>query len=177
MSTKTGSNNKSKTSAKSKLLPIKNDMPEQTRSRVVEFLNDVLASTSDLYSQLKQAHWNVKGKDFYQLHLLFDEIATEVDGYIDEVAERITALGGTALGTVRMAAAHSLLPEYPVDAVNGKAHLTALTDRLAMYGKLVREGIDSTDEWGDKDTADLLTGISRTTDMRLWFIQSHLIEG
>jgi starvation-inducible DNA-binding protein len=59
----------------------------------------------DLYSQTKQAHWNVKGEEFYQLHELFDEIAEELVKFMDMVAERATALGGEALGTVRMAAA------------------------------------------------------------------------
>jgi len=80
------------------------DIPEMLRTQVIELLNQTLASTLDLKTQVKQAHWNVKGKDFYQLHELFDEIAAEVEEFIDLVAERITALGGYALGTARIAA-------------------------------------------------------------------------
>jgi starvation-inducible DNA-binding protein len=150
------------------------DLPEHTRVQVTEVLNESLALTLDLWSQIKQAHWNVKGKDFYQLHELFDEIASEVYEYTDMIAERVTALGCYARGTVKMAAEKSSLPDYPTDAVNGKEHLTALIERLAAYARHVRENIDKTDELKDKDTADLYTEISRTIDKRLWFLEAHI---
>ena len=144
---------------------------------MVALLNQTLAATSDLQSQTKQAHWNVKGPHFYPLHLLFDEIAGELTEFVDEVAERVTALGGYATGTVRMAAEASPLPEYPTSAVDGMDHVKALVDRFAGYGAHVRQGIDKTDELGDKDTADLYTEISRLVDKRLWFLEAHLQGG
>lgn len=150
------------------------DLPESTRSKVTELLNKTLATTLDLKTQVKQAHWNVKGWDFYQLHLLFDEIAGEIEEYIDLVAERVTTLGGYAMGTARAAADHSILPEYPYDAVGSIDHLNALVDRLALYAKLVRENIDKASQLGDQTTADLFTEISRAVDKRLWFIEAHL---
>jgi starvation-inducible DNA-binding protein len=156
-----------------KLYKSRIDLPEATRKEVSELLNETLAATLDVWSQVKQAHWNVKGKDFYQLHLLFDQVAGELYEYVDLVAERITAIGSTAHGTIRMAAHATPLPDYPLDAVNGKEHLTAVAERLAAYGKHVRAGIDKTEDL-DKDTADLYTEISRTTDLRLWFIEAHL---
>lgn len=156
-----------------KMYSTRNDLPENTRKQVSEILNESLAMTLDLWSQVKQAHWNVKGKDFYQLHLLFDEIATELDEYIDLVAERITSLGSVAEGTIRMAVEKTTLPDYPLDAVGGKDHLTAVAERLAAYGKHVRNGIDKTNNL-DADTADIYTEISRTIDKRLWFIEAHL---
>lgn len=149
------------------------DLPEATRKEVSDQLNETLAATLDIWSQVKQAHWNVKGKDFYQLHLLFDQIAGELYEFIDLVAERITSIGSTAHGTTRMAAAATPLPEYPLDAVDGKQHLVAVAERLAAYGKHVRAGIAKTEDQ-DADTADLYTQISRTTDLRLWFIEAHL---
>ena len=85
------------------------DIPASSREELVQLLNARLADTFDLYSQLKQAHWNVKGSDFIQLHLLYDEIAESVIEFVDAIAERATALGGLALGTARMAAAASTL--------------------------------------------------------------------
>ena len=149
------------------------DLSEDTRSQVCDVLNESLAQTLDLWSQVKQAHWNVKGKDFYQLHLLFDEVATELYEYVDMIAERVTALGGTAMGTVRMAANTSSIPEYP-NPSTGADHLQAIADRLAAYAKHVRKNIDKTQELGDASTADLYTEISRTADKRLWFIEAHL---
>ena len=158
-----------------KLYPSRIDLSEGTRVGVVEILSKTLATTTDLKTQVKQAHWNVKGKNFYQLHELFDEMAGELEEYTDTIAERITALGGTAMGTVRIAAAESVLAEYPVEIVDGVEHLNALADRYAVYGKHLREAIAKTDELGDADTADLYTEISRTIDKRLWFLEAHLV--
>jgi starvation-inducible DNA-binding protein len=164
----------STTSLKTRLYSTRIDLPEDTRTQVVEILNQSLAATLDLKTQVKQAHWNVKGMNFYQLHELFDEIAGELEGYVDMIAERVTALGGVALGTARIAASESILPEYPLDIVDGKDHVTALAERFAPYAKMVRDAIDKTDELGDADTADLYTEVSRTIDMRLWFLEAHL---
>ena len=163
------------TASKQKLYTTRIDLPEDIRVQVIEILNQTLAATLDLKTQTKQAHWNVKGMDFYQLHELFDEMATELEEYVDMVAERITALGGVAKGTARIAAAESILTEYALDAVTGVEHVTALADRFGTYAKHVREAIDRTDTLKDADTADLYTEISRTIDKRLWFLEAHLV--
>lgn len=164
------------TLAQAKQYPTRIDLAAEVRTEVIKILNKTLAATLDLKTQTKQAHWNVKGMDFYQLHELFDEMATELEEYVDMVAERVTALAGTALGTARIAASESILPEYPLDAVSGVEHVTALADRYAAYGKHLREAIDTTDNLGDADTADLYTEISRTIDKRLWFLEAHLVK-
>src|SRR3954451_25036519 len=109
------------------------DIPAERREALVEMLNRHLADTFDLFSQAKQAHWNVKGKDFYQLHLLFDEVAEELSGFVDLIAERATSLGGYATGTARMAAEQSALPEYPIEATEGMEHVRALVERFGQY--------------------------------------------
>ena len=163
------------TVSKQKLYSSRIDLPEEVRVKTIEILNQTLAATLDLKTQTKQAHWNVKGMNFYQLHELFDEIATELEEYVDLVAERVTALGGTAMGTARIAAERSILPEYDLDAVSGVEHVTALADRFGVYAKHVRDAIDRTDKIGDADTADLYTEISRTIDKRLWFLEAHIV--
>ena len=150
------------------------DLSAKSRAQLVDLLNQSVADTFDLYSQVKYAHWNVKGHQFYQLHLLFDEIASELLEYVDELAERVTALGGTAFGTVRSCAVTSRLEEYPTDILEGLDHIAALAERFAAYGQFLREDIDKSDDLGDADTADLYTGISRTADKRLWFLEAHL---
>jgi starvation-inducible DNA-binding protein len=166
------------TTAKSshQFYPTRIDLPLETRLKVVEILSATLATTTDLKTQVKQAHWNVKGMNFYQLHELFDAMAGELEEYVDMVAERITALGGTARGTVRVAAAESLLSEYPLDIADGAQHVNALAERYALYGKHIREAIALTDEIGDADTADLYTEVSRDIDKRLWFLEAHLTK-
>jgi starvation-inducible DNA-binding protein len=154
--------------------PTKIDIHEDKRSQLIDLLNVSLAEGIDLYSQVKQAHWNVKGTDFIQLHEMFDDFAEVLEGHIDEIAERATALGGTALGTVRMAAAASSLPEYPDDVADGSKHVGLLIDRYAAFASRVRDAIDSADSLGDADTADLFTGVSRDIDKHLWFLEAHL---
>lgn len=156
------------------MYPTLNDLPEEIRVQVIEILNNSLASTLDLKTQVKQAHWNVKGPHFIQLHELFDTMATEMEDFVDTVAERVTALGGTAYGTARMAAESSILPEYPSDIRDGQEHVRALAKRYATFGGLVRGNIDKTASLGDADTADLYTGVSRAIDKTLWFLESHL---
>ena len=150
------------------------DIVEASREELVQLLNARLADTFDLYSQLKQAHWNVKGSDFIQLHKLYDDVAETVLEYVDMIAERATALGGLALGTARMAAAASTLDEYPVGAVDGMDTVSAIADRLAAYGASVRAAIEAAVDLHDQDTADLFTEVSRAIDKHLWFVEAHL---
>jgi starvation-inducible DNA-binding protein len=116
----------------------------------------------------------VKGINFIALHELFDQVASDLDPHVDDIAERITTLGGVALGTIRVAAQNSSLSEYPLEISDGAAHVDALSNALADFGKKVRADIDAADELGDANTADLLTGISRSVDKMLWFVEAHL---
>jgi starvation-inducible DNA-binding protein len=150
------------------------NIPAESRHALIELLNARLVDTIDLQSQAKFAHWNVKGHNFYQLHLLFDSIAEHLEEGVDLIAERITALGGRANGTVRQAAAHSSLKEYDLNALNGIEHVRVLADRLASLSNSTREAIDRSDDLGDKGTSDLFTEIVRTADKDLYFLESHL---
>ena len=152
----------------------KNDLPESTRVNVVALLNTSLADCIDLQMQAKQAHWNVKGPNFIALHKLFDEVNVAVSDYVDEIAERTVQLGGVAEGTVRMVAKRSSLPEYPMTAIDGQSHVDALSTALAKFGKAARKAIEEANEFGDLDTADLFTGLSRGIDKWLWFVEAHL---
>jgi starvation-inducible DNA-binding protein len=154
----------------------RNDIADAKREELVTLLNARLADTFDLYSQLKQAHWNVKGSDFIQLHLLYDQVAEGVLEYVDMIAERATALGGLALGTARMAAVSSTLDEYPLDEVAGLETVRVIADRLAAYGASVRKAIDEALELNDQDTGDLFIEVSRAIDKHLWFVEAHLQE-
>ena len=152
------------------------DLSEKVRRNIIVILNDRLANAIDLQSQVKQAHWNVKGPHFIALHELFDKISAVVFEQIDEIAERVTSLGGTAEGTVAVAAKRSKLKNYPLSITAGKDHLFYLSTQIAAFGKSVRAAIADTDEMGDADTADLFTGISRDLDKYLWFLEAHLQE-
>jgi starvation-inducible DNA-binding protein len=152
------------------------DLPADRRKKLIALLNQHLADTFDLYGQCKQAHWNVKGPQFHQLHELFDELAAQISAYVDLIAERATGLGGTALGTVRMAAGVSRLRECPLDPVGSMEHVEALAERFATLAATTRSAIEVAAHLGDAGTADLLTEVSRGLDKSLWFLEAHLQE-
>jgi starvation-inducible DNA-binding protein len=150
------------------------DLSEKVRRNVIAILNDRLADAIDLQSQVKQAHWNVKGPQFIALHELFDKISDAVLEQIDEIAERITSLSGTAEGTVAVAAKRSKLKNYPLSITAGKDHLFYLSTQVSMFGRAVRSAIEDTANLGDSGSSDMFTQISRELDKYLWFLEAHL---
>ena len=157
-----------------KMFPTRNDLSEEVRGQMIALLNQQLADTLDLWSQTKQAHWNVKGAQFFPLHELFDKLAGELDGYADMIAERATALGGLALGTVRLSAANSQLPEYELEVTDSLPTVKAVAERYAALAASMRQAIEPAEAQGDPITADLFTEISRGLDKSLWFLEAHL---
>jgi starvation-inducible DNA-binding protein len=152
----------------------KNDLSESVRTKAIELLNARLADSIDLQTQCKQAHWNVKGPNFIALHELFDKINEDVEEYVDLIAERVVQLGGVAEGTARMVAKRSTLTDYPAGLVDGRSHVDALSSSLAAFGKSARKAIDDSAGFGDADTADIFTEVSRGVDKWLWFVEAHL---
>ncbi|MDE2572108.1 MAG: DNA starvation/stationary phase protection protein Dps [bacterium] len=150
------------------------DVAARDRAQLVTLLNETLADAVDLQSQVKVAHWNVKGMHFIALHELFDSVAGVLVEQIDVVAERITTLGGIAEGTVRHAASASRIDEYPSDIHDGKSHVAALVDRMGAYAHNLRLGIEASETIGDPDTNDLYIEISRAIEKQLWLLEAHL---
>jgi starvation-inducible DNA-binding protein len=94
-----------------KMYETENDISQNRRVEISALLNQRLADAVDLQTQMKQAHWNVKGPHFIGLHELFDKIDEAVETYVDLIAERVVQLGGIAEGTARVAAGRSRLEE------------------------------------------------------------------
>lgn len=150
------------------------DLSDHVRKEACALLQARLSDALDLEAQAKQAHWNVKGPYFLQLHELFDRLHGEIEDFVDLLAERITTLGHVADGRIATTAANSALYGYPLEASGGEAHLKALSASLGAFGKAARAAIDQASLAGDADTADLFTQISRETDKQLWFLEAHL---
>jgi len=152
----------------------RNDLPLESRQKLVELLNARLADVLDLHSHAKQAHWNVKGPNFMGLHELFDKVSDASDDAADDIAERAVALGGMAYGTSAVVTKTTKLSAYPLDIVQGSAHVNALANSLAATGKLIRTAIDDSAKLGDADSSDLFTGVSRELDKLLWMVEAHV---
>lgn len=154
--------------------PTRNTLDETIRTQSVELLNKHLATAIDLHAQVKQAHWNVRGANFIALHKLFDTVSQVVEGYSDMLAERAAGLGGTAEGTIQTAASKTSLIAYPLGVADEQRHVFAIAGALAAFGEGVREASAKSTAFGDVDTADLFTELSRGTDLQLWFVESHM---
>jgi starvation-inducible DNA-binding protein len=150
------------------------NLPVDAREELIDLLNTLLATSIDLHWQVKQAHWNIRGKHFISRHELFDDLAKHAREQADEYAERAGTLGGYAEGTIRLATVNSQLPEYDLTAVDGDSHMRALVERFARYAASVRDGIHRSDELNDPVTADLLTRALGAVELDLWFLESHL---
>lgn len=154
--------------------PTKNDMSRDLRHKMVKLLNDRLVDTIDLFNQLKQAHWNVKGPSFIAIHELFDQIAEHTETWSDDIAERAVQMGGMVDGTSQTVAQRSSLEPYDTSITDGLAHIDAVSQALARYAQHIRKAIDVADKAGDAGTADLFTQVSRAVDKDLWFVEAHL---
>ncbi|MEF2550536.1 DNA starvation/stationary phase protection protein Dps [Aurantimonas sp. A2-1-M11] len=160
-------------SAKTKMHKTMNPISENIRGTMVDLLQKHLATAVDITYQTKQAHWNVKGMNFIAVHKLFDELHEQTEAYVDTIAERLTALGGQAHGTVQAAAENSLLDPYPLDLVKSEDHLRRLTESYSKWSAAVEKGIEEASEAGDPLTEDLLTATGRGLDKAIYFMESH----
>ena len=150
-----------------------NTLSKNIRAKSVAVLNRHLAPAIDLHAQVKQAHWNVRGPTFIAIHELFDKVADAVEEYSDTIAERAGALGGAAEGTIQIAVEHSFLHRYKLGIDAAEAHIAGVTAALATFGESLRSAIDETAAFGDADTSDVFTEISRGVDQQLWLVESH----
>ena len=82
-----------------------------------------------------------------------------------------------ARGTLQAVSAQSKLGEYPLEIGDWRAHVRAMADALARFGRGVRKAIDETTALNDADTADLFTEISRGVDKSLWMVEAHVQDG
>ena len=149
-------------------------LPEQARTEIVETLNARLADGLDLHSQIKVAHWNIKGPQFAALHPLFETFANGLAAFNDAIAERAVTLGGRAYGTVRHSAKISNLPEYPQDTTRDLDHVRLLAERFEKFLEGVRASRRLGEELADTDTVDLLTQIVTEFEKHAWFLRASL---
>lgn len=150
----------------------RNDLQSNTKTTVAALLNARLADTIDLALMTKQAHWNLRGRQFIAVHEMLDGFRAEIDLHSDTLAERLVQLGGVAQGTIQQVAQGTTLEAYP-DLVSVDDHVRALAERYATLANATRAAIDAAGEAGDAGTADIFTAMSRALDKALWFLEAH----
>jgi starvation-inducible DNA-binding protein len=149
-------------------------LSEAARAKVAESLNARLADGLDLFSQIKFAHWNLKGPNFAALHPLFEKFAESLAEHNDDVAERAVTLGGRAHGTVRQVGKASKLPDYPHDVARDLEHVALVADRIEKYLEGLRETRDVAEENDDIETHDMIVLIVTQFEKYGWFLRATL---
>jgi starvation-inducible DNA-binding protein len=147
-------------------------LDEQLRVRLVVGLNQSLASLTDLATAYKQAHWNVVGIDFAQLHVLFDQFADQARDYVDVIAERAVTIGGVARGTIQAAVEHSTLPAFPIEERDEVRLLEELVRRTDILTADLRGAMH--ESAAEAATQDIYIEVVRGIEKQRWMLQSHL---
>lgn len=149
-------------------------LSETARKAVADTLNERLSDGLDLHSQIKVAHWNIKGPGFAALHPLFETFALGLAAHNDAIAERAVTLGGRAYGTARHVASHSKIAEYPQETTRDLEHVKLLAERIEQYLDQVRASRKIAEENADTDSVDLLTAVVTEFEKHAWFLRASL---
>jgi starvation-inducible DNA-binding protein len=149
-------------------------LPADARAELAKTLNARLADGLDLHSQIKVAHWNIKGPQFAALHPLFETFAVSLAIHNDTIAERAVTLGGKAYGTARHVAKSSSLADYPQETTRDLEHVKLLAERFDRYLTGVRESRTVAEKLGDTDTVDLFTQVVTEFEKNTWFLRASL---
>ena len=139
---------------------------------VNEILNNVLADGNIMYIKLRKFHWNLSGDNFLELHELFEAQYNAVAEAVDLVAERISTLGGEAIGTAVEFAEKSQLTENPGKLPDNQGMLKELVSDHETIIKSLRSNLDDCEEkYGDAGTADFLNGLMQEHEKMAWKIR------
>lgn len=156
-----------------KLHSTRNSVPEASREKLVGLLNELLATGIHLGLEAKQAHWNIHGPRFKEIHELFDEVSTQSRDWSDTIAERAVQLGGIADGTLKGISGRTELRASDGTRDEGKL-LAHIADQMGVLGKNLQMGIGNSEELKDPVTADILTSILGELDKTMWMVEAHL---
>jgi starvation-inducible DNA-binding protein len=158
-----------------KKLPI--GLSEDVRQKSVDQLNQVLVDTMSLRDLYKKHHWQVTGPTFYQLHLLFDKHFEEQSELVDQIAERIQALGGIAYAMAADVAENTRIPRPPKDREESAVQISRLMDAHEIVLKESRKYAKEAGDADDQGTNDLLiSDVVRTNEAQVWFISEHVVD-
>lgn len=159
------------------IVKLPNGLSEKVCQESVERLNQILADTMTLRDMYKKHHWQVAGKTFYQLHLLFDKHYKEQVELVDKIAERIQLLGGLSYAMAPDVAEATNIPRVP----KGREEVPVQISRLLTAHEIILQGARASAhkaaELGDDGTNDLLVSdVVRTNELQVWFLAEHLVD-
>ncbi|MFC7442021.1 Dps family protein [Laceyella putida] len=142
-----------------------------TTQAVYDVLNKQVANWSVLYVKLHNYHWFVKGENFFELHEKFEEFYTEASGYIDELAERLLAIGGKPAATMKEYLSLASIQEASGSETTQHMVNNLIADFKTLVNEL-KQGIDTAEQADDESTADMLTHIRTSLEKHLWMLNA-----
>jgi starvation-inducible DNA-binding protein len=141
--------------------------------QIIETLNGLLASFQTYYQNLRGIHWNIKGKQFFELHVKFEELYNEANTNVDEIAERILTLGGMPLHTFADYTKFSKV-QVGKNITNDEAAVQLIIDSLAGLLQLERHVLALSDEASDEGTNSLMSDLITAQEKTIWMMQAWL---
>jgi starvation-inducible DNA-binding protein len=141
---------------------------------VVDLLNDYLANYHIHYQKLRGCHWNVKGNNFFTLHIKFEELYTNAQVTIDEIAERILTLGKPPHSRFADYIKESTIKEVDTIGMGDMAMVDALLEDMTRLIEIEREVMEAADKAGDDGTNDMVNKFMQFKEKTIWMLRSFL---
>ncbi|GIN21775.1 MAG TPA: DNA starvation/stationary phase protection protein [Bacillus bacterium] len=143
--------------------------------QLIELVNKQVASWTVLYTKLHNFHWYVKGPNFFTLHEKFEELYNEAALHIDELAERLLALGGEPVATLRESLELASVQEAETEKAAEQMVQATVSDFETLTAEL-KKGMELADQSGDETTGDMLLSIHQSLEKHIWMLNAFLGE-
>lgn len=147
-------------------------LDEQEVKPVVDLLNDYLANYHIHYQKLRGCHWNIKGQNFFTLHVKFEELYTEAQTTIDEIAERVLTLGKPPHSRFADYINESRINEIDTIGMQDLAMIDAILDDMSQLIQMERELLEATEQAGDEGTNDMVNRFMQFKEKNTWMLRS-----
>ncbi|MDH5368090.1 MAG: DNA starvation/stationary phase protection protein [Cyclobacteriaceae bacterium] len=143
------------------------------KNELIKSLNGLLSDYQIYYQNLRGFHWNIQGRDFFELHLKFEELYNDATIKIDEVAERILTIGGMPLHSFEDYLQNSKI-EVAKNVHNGEKAVITIVDNLSSIVEVEKNIKNLAEELNDSGTADMVSAFIELQEKTLWMYKAWL---
>ena len=149
-------------------------LKESAKTQLLGLLDALLADEFVLYVKTRNFHWNVAGPRFQPLHEFFEKQYEQLNGFVDEVAERSRQLGGRAMGSMKELAEAARLEESPSKGLSEEQMLSALMKDHESIVRSLRTDAEECGRLGDQGTMDFMVGLMQQHEKMAWMLRSFV---
>ncbi|MFH1805009.1 MAG: DNA starvation/stationary phase protection protein [Pseudomonadota bacterium] len=151
--------------------PIKSGVDRKDRKKLAQMLTKIVGSSHVLYAKIRGVHWNVVGPAFYSLHKMTEEQYEDLNTAIDDMAERIRAIGFSAPTGLATMMEDSIITDQ-TSLINANDMVQELVEDHEKMASLLRDGVGTADEVDDVKTADMLTERVGVHEEAAWMLRA-----